>query len=157
MTLTPDQRARIDDPVGRAILACLAEAHRAYDAAWLDGHIAWLDNRDRAGHFAGSAEAEAASQWLLFALSAHVRGEPPVSRLEPVTDAQRRAKTGLVAALERLVPRSMTGVSPMAAEMWQCEGCHEMRPWHDGAADDDPELCDSCWGRKHGIAESGAP
>jgi hypothetical protein len=118
MTLTADQRARLDDPIGRAILACLAEAHREHDAAWLEGHLAWLDARDRAGCFAASAEAEAAIQWLLFVLSAHARGDSWTHLFEEPTEAQRRAKARLVAALERLVPRA--GVSPMAVEASAC-------------------------------------
>lgn len=36
-----------------------------------------------------------------------------------------------------------------STNVYQCSGCTRFRPWCDGAADDLPELCDSCWALAH--------
>lgn len=39
-------------------------------------------------------------------------------------------------------PRVKTGY-----EDWRCPGCQQMKLWHEGAADDRPDLCDDCWAK----------
>jgi hypothetical protein len=34
------------------------------------------------------------------------------------------------------------------AETYQCSMCDRDVPWSDGAADNEPELCDGCWAKK---------
>lgn len=30
-------------------------------------------------------------------------------------------------------------------DTWTCAGCRRERPWCDGGADENPDLCDACW------------
>lgn len=34
-------------------------------------------------------------------------------------------------------------------DLWQCAGCGNSVCYEDGS-DNDPELCDECWNKKHG-------
>ena len=34
---------------------------------------------------------------------------------------------------------------------WVCSGCKRRVPWPNGCDDDAPDLCDECWGKKHGV------
>jgi hypothetical protein len=42
--------------------------------------------------------------------------------------------------------------APEAEEVFECQGCKRVVPWSQGAADDHPELCDSCWSKRDGGA-----
>ena len=42
---------------------------------------------------------------------------------------------------------------PIGGPSWRCKGCGRFRPPCDGAADDEPDLCDRCWAREYSRRE----
>lgn len=58
------------------------------------------------------------------------------------------------------VIRGATGVCEHArleecneCRIFQCECCARFRPWSEGAADDQPDMCDACWAAVHELVE----
>lgn len=49
------------------------------------------------------------------------------------------------AVVKRLPPPA-----PNRVEVYKCPQCKQWRPYCDGCADDQPEICDSCWSKLHG-------